>query len=333
MPIKLADCVRETTTTTGTGTLTLSGTAPLVGDRTFSASVSAAGLDDLTDGCTTVIRIEEVDGSGNPTGAWELCKSVFTVSGNTVTRGTLKSSSTGSRVSFAAGTKYVSVVAPASMIEGGGGLTGGRTITATGSLAATDVNRLLISNVATAHTITIENDATLLTDGSENIQIYIAGAGMPTIAPGTGVDIVGPQGFVGLMTGSLISLRRAYYNTGDSHTVWSVELTGYTTPLGQANTGTTLNIPASWVDTDTPNTSSNAATQTLTIQPASAVPVRDGAEISIMQIGAGKVTIAPGSGVTLASGGSTFSTAETNNPILLKNIATDSWVMLGKRIA
>ena len=120
MSIKLADCVRETTTTTGTGTLTLSGTAPAIGDRTFSTSVSAAGVDDLTNGCTTVIRIEAVDGSGNPTGDWEITEAVYAVSGNTVTRATFRASSTGSRVSFSAGTKYVSVVAPASLLQGGG---------------------------------------------------------------------------------------------------------------------------------------------------------------------------------------------------------------------
>lgn len=150
MAIKLADCVRETTTTTGTGTLTLTGSAPAIGDRTFSTSVTAAGVDDLTDGCTTVVRIEAVDGSGIPTGDWEITEGVYTVSGNTVTRGTLKSSSTGSRVNFSAGTKYVSVVVPSSMMDVSGGIPSSFT-----SRALTDLDNTNILICATAQVATV----------------------------------------------------------------------------------------------------------------------------------------------------------------------------------
>lgn len=110
------DRVGETTTSAGgTGTLTLSGTA-ISAHRTFGASVTAAGANNLTDGGTTEILILEVDGNGTPTGVWEVCESVFTVTGNTVTRGTLLSSSTGSRINFATGAKYVYVVTSANKI-------------------------------------------------------------------------------------------------------------------------------------------------------------------------------------------------------------------------
>ncbi|MFA6213556.1 MAG: hypothetical protein WC714_29230 [Candidatus Obscuribacterales bacterium] len=109
---EFADRVRETTTTTGTGTISLSGTATTA-CRTFSASVTAGGAGNLSDGGATTICIEAVDAAGSPTGDWEICDSVYTVSGNTLTRGTLIGSSTGSRVSFAAGTKNVFVTAAA----------------------------------------------------------------------------------------------------------------------------------------------------------------------------------------------------------------------------
>lgn len=85
----------------GTGTLTMSGTAITAQNcRTFAASVTAATAGDLTDGCTTEINIREVAADGTYNGVWENCLSVYTVAGNTVSRGTLLSSSTGSRINF-----------------------------------------------------------------------------------------------------------------------------------------------------------------------------------------------------------------------------------------
>lgn len=91
--------VLETTTTTGTGALTLAGA--VAGFRTF-ASVCATND-------TCLYYIEAVDGSGVPTGDWEV--GLGTYSGtNTLTRTTVvRSSNSGSAVSLAAGTKRVAI--------------------------------------------------------------------------------------------------------------------------------------------------------------------------------------------------------------------------------
>ena len=74
----------------GTGTLTLSGTAITAQNcRTFAASVTAARAGDLTNGATVTINIREVAADGTYNGVWENTQSVFTVAGNTVSRGTL----------------------------------------------------------------------------------------------------------------------------------------------------------------------------------------------------------------------------------------------------
>jgi hypothetical protein len=99
------DRVLVTTTTTGTGTLTQ--VATFTGYRAPAAS---------DDGKTFTISIVAVDSSGNPTGDWEITDSVYTHSGTTWSRGTLHSSSTGSRVSFAVGTKRIAIVNSASDI-------------------------------------------------------------------------------------------------------------------------------------------------------------------------------------------------------------------------
>ena len=98
MALVLADRVRDTTTTTGTGTVTLSGTAP-TGYQTFATAIGNAN--------TTYYTI-------NAGFQWEVGIGTFTTSGNTLTRDTvLSSSSAGSLVDFAVGTKDVFVTYPA----------------------------------------------------------------------------------------------------------------------------------------------------------------------------------------------------------------------------
>lgn len=112
-----ADCVKETSTSSGTGSFTLSGTAAK-GYQTFAEAVAAAT--DITDGGAICIRIEDT-----VTGDWEVCDSTFTVATNIVTRGTLRSSSLKTagaytRVSFAlTNTKHVYIVAPAYLVNSG----------------------------------------------------------------------------------------------------------------------------------------------------------------------------------------------------------------------
>ena len=95
MAFIIADRIKETSTTTGTGTLTLAGA--VTGFRTF-ASVGNAN--------TTTYLIVAVDANGVPTGEWETGIGTYTSSGTTLSRGFI-ASSTGSAVSFAAGTKHV----------------------------------------------------------------------------------------------------------------------------------------------------------------------------------------------------------------------------------
>jgi len=98
MTISYLDNTQVTTTTTGTGTLT-QGSA-VTGFRAPEAG---------DDGKTYTVMIKGVDGSGVPTGEFELTESIYTHSGTTWSRGTLLDSSTGSRINFAAGTKRISV--------------------------------------------------------------------------------------------------------------------------------------------------------------------------------------------------------------------------------
>ncbi len=98
MPLVIADRVRETTTTTGTGTITLTG--PYTGFQAFSV---------IGNGNTTYYAI--IDAA---TGAWEVGLGTYTLSGNTLSRDTVLSSSNGgAAVNFSAGTKDVIITQPA----------------------------------------------------------------------------------------------------------------------------------------------------------------------------------------------------------------------------
>lgn len=96
-------------------------------------------------------------------------------------------------------------------------------------------------------------------------------------------------------------------------------------------TGTTY----TFVLTDSNNTlvtASNANTQTYTIPLNSSTPFPTGAQINLIQIGAGQVTISGASGVTVASNGAT-STApkcrvQYSSATCIK-VATDTWYVIG----
>jgi hypothetical protein len=99
MALVLADRVRQTTTTTGQGTITLNGT--VTGFQSFSAIGNAN---------TTYYAIV-----GQNSSEWEVGIGTYTLSGTTLSRDTVLSSSAGgtTKTTFSAGTKDVFVTYPA----------------------------------------------------------------------------------------------------------------------------------------------------------------------------------------------------------------------------
>ncbi len=88
---KIADRVKETTTTTGTGTYTLAGA--VTGYRAFTSAFSNADT------------VEYAIDNGTD---WEVGTGVFTTSGTTLTRASIRASSNaGSAVNWGAGTKNI----------------------------------------------------------------------------------------------------------------------------------------------------------------------------------------------------------------------------------
>lgn len=92
-----ADRVKETATTTGTGDITLAGA--VTGFRGFNA---AFGTGVVFDYC-----IEAVDGSGVPSGDWEVGRGRLSASTTLVRERVYSSSNANALVNFGAGTKNV----------------------------------------------------------------------------------------------------------------------------------------------------------------------------------------------------------------------------------
>lgn len=102
MALVVKDRVRQPATTTGTGTVTLSGNYD--GYQTFSTAIA--------DGSQVYYCIHNT--SNGVDGEWEVGIGVFTLSGTTLSRDTvLSSSNAGNLVNFSAGTKEVFVTYPA----------------------------------------------------------------------------------------------------------------------------------------------------------------------------------------------------------------------------
>ncbi|MBW8784653.1 MAG: hypothetical protein JF593_08440 [Novosphingobium sp.] len=91
--------------------------------------------------------------------------------------------------------------------------------------------------------------------------------------------------------------------------------------------GTTYTAVAADIDSYVRFT--NGSPVTLTIQPNSAVAFPIGTVIEIEQAGAGALTVAPGSGVTINSRGADLTLAGQYAIAALKKVATDTWLLTG----
>lgn len=80
-------------------------------------------------------------------------------------------------------------------------------------------------------------------------------------------------------------------------------------------------------------TASNASAQTYTVPPNSSVAYPVGTQIDLVQLGAGKVTLAQGAGVTINSDSGNKAIAAQHVGVSLIKTATDTWVLIGNLIA
>lgn len=150
-------------------------------------------------------------------------------------------------------------------------------------------------------------------------------------------DIEGVTASTGLSgggTSGTVSLSIDTSVTADLTTAQTLTNKTLTAPVVNlalnAQTGTTYSFVVA--DNGKLVTASNAAAQTYTIPLNSSQSFATGAQITVIQIGAGQVTIQGAGGVTVASTGATAATpklrAQYSSATCIK-VATDTWYVVG----
>ena len=94
-----------------------------------------------------------------------------------------------------------------------------------------------------------------------------------------------------------------------------------------AQTGTTYTLVLA--DAHKLVTQSNASAITTTIPPNSSVAFEIGDQVNLLQLGAGQVTVTPGSGVTIRSEGTKLKLKGQYAAATCIKIASDEWVLVG----
>ena len=138
-------------------------------------------------------------------------------------------------------------------------------------------------------------------------------------------------------TDSNASANAVLVGTGSSATSWTTTPTisglvtcsgGISAPLLiNAQTGTTYTFVLA--DASKLVTASNGSAQTYTVPPNSGVAFPTGTTITIIGIGAGKVTLAQGSGVTINSKDSEKAIDGQHASVTIIKTATDTWQLIG----
>ena len=189
-----------------------------------------------------------------------------------------------------------------------GSLTGNVTGDASGSSGSTT------GNAATATALeTARNIGGVSFDGTGNINLPGVNATGNQNTSGAGATVTGAAQTAITSVGTLTSLTVSG---------------GLVAPLQiNAQTGTTYTFVLG--DAGKLVTSSNASAQTLTVPPNSSVAYTVGTQILVTQVGAGRLTLAEGSGVTINSGDSMKSLSDQYCLVSLIKTATDTWLLMG----
>lgn len=274
--------VSETTTTVGTGTLTLAGAG--TGFSAFSATVA--------NGDTVTYVIEAIDGSGAPSGDWEATDGAWST-GGTLTRGTLRASSTGARVSFGAGVKRIFAIAPYDAVN----------------LSADVIGTLPVANGGTGQT-SYTNGQLLIGNTTGNT------LAKTTLTAGTNVSITNGAGAITInatdqFTGTVTSV-------GGTGTVSGLTLTGTVTTSGSLTLGGTLAVTPSNFASQTANTVLAAPNGVAGVPTFRAIVAADVPTLNQNTTG----TAANVTGTVAVANGGTGATTLTANNVILGNGTT-----------
>lgn len=117
-------------------------------------------------------------------------------------------------------------------------------------------------------------------------------------------------------------------NPSGSYSTVLARLDALTTSIAATTqSGTTYTLALADAGTVVELTSASAVT--VTVPPNASIAFPTGSLVGLLQYGAGQVTVAPGSGVTLRSPGGKLKSAAQYSAIWLRKRATNEWVVSG----
>ena len=292
MALKIADRVRETTTTTGTGTINLAGA--VTNFETFASNLSNSD--------TTYYAIVD-----NTNGDFEVGLGTFsTGSPNTLARTTpISSSNSNSAVNFGAGTKDVFITTPASKMA---------FLNASGSLISSGGTSLMeVANDTTPQlggNLDV-NGNSIVSTSNGNIAITPNGSGVVRLDGN--VDI--QSGTIDLKNSGSRSKINFYCESGNAH------FQVLQAAPHSESASNTLTLPSTGGDVDLVST---ASTATLTNKTLTSPVIETITGSTITLDSAGDITLdAGGADVTLKDDGTTFgSLTNSSGELVIKSGST-----------
>lgn len=321
--------VRVTTTTTGTGTITCGSAS---GPSYIRISDS-----DAVNGATYQYKITQGDD-------FSICEGVLNKGSETLTRGTVEIS----RIGGVYSTTTLTLDGTAVITMGAAGSHAMRNMLQKGML---DTDGTLAANSDTkipTQKAVKTLFGTAYSAGGTDVAVTDGGTGASTAAgarTNLGLDsVVGDQTHaatgkttpvdadeVGLIdsAASNVLKKLTWVNLKATLKTYFDTLYSGITRTVNAQTGTTYTFVLA--DAGAVVTASNASAQTYTIPPNSSVAFPVNTQIDLLALGAGKVSFAPGAGVTLYPA-TNRSLAQYTGGMLYK-VATDTWLLTGAVVA
>jgi|13_taG_2_1085334.scaffolds.fasta_scaffold17378_3 hypothetical protein len=275
-------------------------------------------------------RIKDIALDGTLTGVEKLVSTDADLSTKNITVDTLKQfilTGQGTALTFPSTTGsagQILISQGSSVLDWGDGFTA-LTTTGTSGVATLVAGTLNIPDYGSA--VTTLNSAQIFVGNASNVSTGVAMSGDVTIS-NTGATTVG----------TINSVAVATVTSGAAAGAVALPLAGGEMSGTIAGNQNIIAKKPTVVDTNTAITlqdnvhegvflfSNSGSTVTITIDPASSEPFADGTEIKIMRGGAGALSVAPGSGVSLNGGSGSISISAQYGTITLKAISTDVWV-------